>query len=332
MTEDQIKHMVGRFLMWRLPENFSPDGGISFKAAYNEHSSHPMKHEPVGTNLFDAVQAEAMVRHMTDGMPPAASGKALTAEMLADALGCFWNAAIGDAQHKQDSTALAVASSMAEGFAAIESRLREHAQPAPTSAVDGEEAERIANLEAFHKEVWDWLVYRGLADPRDDEWDGFTQIIEEHEEKIEDAATRAALSKAQAAPLPKAPIDAGVEPFPQPDRNRKGKEPCGECRIRTGETCDICGARLTEKHIQSLDTRSIPARAAIEAQYGLNDVFPGDPYPAPFADEIVGMVQVPPDAFITATSGDGKPYVKFVFQSLKEMQDFHNAIMWAGKQ
>ncbi|MDX8513534.1 hypothetical protein [Mesorhizobium captivum] len=69
MTEDQIKHMVGRFLAWRLPENFNPDGGISFKAAFNEHTAHPMKHEPSGTNLFDAMQAEEMVRNMLVGMP-----------------------------------------------------------------------------------------------------------------------------------------------------------------------------------------------------------------------------------------------------------------------
>ncbi len=36
MNEDQIKHMVDRFLSWRLPENFRP---------------------------------EAMVRHMIEGMP-----------------------------------------------------------------------------------------------------------------------------------------------------------------------------------------------------------------------------------------------------------------------
>ncbi|MER8941307.1 hypothetical protein NKH82_17630 [Mesorhizobium sp. M0915] len=72
--------------------------------------------------------------------------------------------------------------------------------PAPTSAVDGGEAERIASLEAFQREVWGWLVDRGLVDPHDDEWDGFTAVIEEHEAEIEDAATRAALSKAQAAP------------------------------------------------------------------------------------------------------------------------------------
>lgn len=69
MNDEQIKHMVNRFLSWRLPEDFRPDAGISFKADYNEHTSHPMKHEPTGTNLFDATQAEAMVRHMLEGAP-----------------------------------------------------------------------------------------------------------------------------------------------------------------------------------------------------------------------------------------------------------------------
>lgn len=32
-TEAQIKHMVERFLNWRLPENFNPDAGISFEPA-----------------------------------------------------------------------------------------------------------------------------------------------------------------------------------------------------------------------------------------------------------------------------------------------------------
>jgi len=39
-TEDQIKHMVDRFLGWALPENFSPDAGISFKRLENRHH-HP---------------------------------------------------------------------------------------------------------------------------------------------------------------------------------------------------------------------------------------------------------------------------------------------------
>lgn len=61
MTEEQIKHMVSRFLQWKLPENFNPDGGVKFERIPN--------HTPVGTNLLDGVQADAMVRHMIEGMP-----------------------------------------------------------------------------------------------------------------------------------------------------------------------------------------------------------------------------------------------------------------------
>jgi hypothetical protein len=68
MKDDQIKHMVNRFLGWQLPENFNPDGGVSFKKVFNENTPHPMKHEPTGTNLFDAVQAEEMVRYMVEGI------------------------------------------------------------------------------------------------------------------------------------------------------------------------------------------------------------------------------------------------------------------------
>lgn len=76
MTEDQIKHMISRFLFWRLPENFSPDAGISFKKMFNENTDRPMKHEPTGTNLFDVTQTEAMVRHMIDGLPAPAPSEA----------------------------------------------------------------------------------------------------------------------------------------------------------------------------------------------------------------------------------------------------------------
>ena len=70
MRDDQIKHMVDRFLGWRLPENFNPDGGISFKKAINEdRPSWPQKNEPTGTNLFDATQAEEMIRYMIEGTP-----------------------------------------------------------------------------------------------------------------------------------------------------------------------------------------------------------------------------------------------------------------------
>lgn len=66
MNDEQIKHMVNRFLGWRLPENFRPDNGISY-ARPNYHPS--VDATPTGTNLFDATQATAMVRHMLDGLP-----------------------------------------------------------------------------------------------------------------------------------------------------------------------------------------------------------------------------------------------------------------------
>jgi hypothetical protein len=70
LSAEQIQHMVSRFLSWRLPENFNPDAGISFKAEFNEGTPWPGRHQPTGTNLFDATQATAMVRHMVEGLPP----------------------------------------------------------------------------------------------------------------------------------------------------------------------------------------------------------------------------------------------------------------------
>jgi uncharacterized protein (UPF0276 family) len=62
MTEEQIKIMVYRFLNWHLPENFNPDGGITFKKSETATKyNHPM---PTGTNLLDTTQATAMVYHM----------------------------------------------------------------------------------------------------------------------------------------------------------------------------------------------------------------------------------------------------------------------------
>lgn len=54
-TEAQIKSMASRFLSWRMPMDFNPNFGISFK----QH-----REWPTGTNLFCANQAEQMVRHM----------------------------------------------------------------------------------------------------------------------------------------------------------------------------------------------------------------------------------------------------------------------------
>jgi len=69
LTEEQIKYMRDRFLAWKLPEDFTPDAGISVKKTFNDHLPEPMKYEPSGTNLFDAGQAEDMIRYMLDGLP-----------------------------------------------------------------------------------------------------------------------------------------------------------------------------------------------------------------------------------------------------------------------
>lgn len=74
MTEAQIKHMANRFLGWKLPADFHPDDGISFEPEFNveymaAQGKPPMRREPIGTNLFNAIQAEAMVRHMIVDMP-----------------------------------------------------------------------------------------------------------------------------------------------------------------------------------------------------------------------------------------------------------------------
>ena len=71
MNDDQIKHMVNRFLGWKLPKDFQPDAGIKYTPL-----PYADKLPPSGTNLFDATQADAMVRYMVEGMPGAHPQKA----------------------------------------------------------------------------------------------------------------------------------------------------------------------------------------------------------------------------------------------------------------
>lgn len=87
MTKDQIKHMVDRFLGWKLPrDTFNPDCGISFdKKPFNTHTPYPSQYEPSGTNLFDATQADAMVRYMVEGMPPGNGTELVTERDMDDA-------------------------------------------------------------------------------------------------------------------------------------------------------------------------------------------------------------------------------------------------------
>lgn len=69
LTDAQVKHMVNRFLGWRLPDPFRPDNGITFTPTQHQRGEYAHAHWPSGTNLFDATQADAMVRHMVEGLP-----------------------------------------------------------------------------------------------------------------------------------------------------------------------------------------------------------------------------------------------------------------------
>ncbi len=58
MTKPLIDTLVDRFLDWKLPQDFAPDGGIAFTPP-----AHPSWF-PTGTNLFHAGQAKAMLEHV----------------------------------------------------------------------------------------------------------------------------------------------------------------------------------------------------------------------------------------------------------------------------
>lgn len=55
--------MVGRFLAWSLPDDFYPDGSVSFdRGRASMHGCWP-----TGTNLLNAIQAREMLEHVLGG-------------------------------------------------------------------------------------------------------------------------------------------------------------------------------------------------------------------------------------------------------------------------
>lgn len=69
MTEKRPPHvtdeMVSRFLSWKLPKDFHPDGGMVFIPTKGR--GHDSPHWPVGTNLLTAQQAREMLEHVFGG-------------------------------------------------------------------------------------------------------------------------------------------------------------------------------------------------------------------------------------------------------------------------
>jgi hypothetical protein len=56
--------LANAFLKWKLPEQFSPDGGIKFEATGNKGTPHEYFYRPTGTNLFTFPQAMAMFQDL----------------------------------------------------------------------------------------------------------------------------------------------------------------------------------------------------------------------------------------------------------------------------
>jgi len=70
LPEGGIEALVNRFLAWKLPKDFNPDGGITFEPLGNAGSPHEYKHDPIGTNLLTAYQAQQMIEHLLFGAKP----------------------------------------------------------------------------------------------------------------------------------------------------------------------------------------------------------------------------------------------------------------------
>jgi hypothetical protein len=68
LTDEQISHMADRFCGWPIPENWNPDGGVSYERFGNKGTPREFKRDTSGTNLFSHEQAKEMIRYMIVGM------------------------------------------------------------------------------------------------------------------------------------------------------------------------------------------------------------------------------------------------------------------------
>lgn len=79
VVSPNVSEMVNRFLGWTLPRDFSPDCGIVFNREVNipvdgelvkmDRYDAPGGFKPVGTNLFTADQAKAMIEYLLTTPP-----------------------------------------------------------------------------------------------------------------------------------------------------------------------------------------------------------------------------------------------------------------------
>lgn len=75
----ELDEMTNRFLAWKLPADFAPDGGVARTESFSEHTS--------GTNVLNYDQAREMLRHVVSECPAATDKdmSAFTANIMAEA-------------------------------------------------------------------------------------------------------------------------------------------------------------------------------------------------------------------------------------------------------
>lgn len=88
LTKEQISHMADRFCGWPIPENWQPDGGVSYERFGNKGTEREFRRATSGTNLFSKQQAEEMISYMLEGITPSPSLK-LVVEALEKYAGSY---------------------------------------------------------------------------------------------------------------------------------------------------------------------------------------------------------------------------------------------------
>jgi hypothetical protein len=188
--------MVNRFLSWRLPKDFAPDCGVSFKPI-----NHPdaLTHLwPVGTNLFTAVQVKAMLEHVLGEALPSTEQQieyprdnALELARSKDLAALAWKAAFGNETLKHPDQSL-----LAQSFLAISAELdyrdggRERItgqKSAPSSASPSVGDTTITKLNnAVFVEQWERLCRILGIEKR-----SVIDVVDEVENRLARSATRA---------------------------------------------------------------------------------------------------------------------------------------------
>jgi len=194
-VELDYKDMVNRFLGWKLPTDFYPDAGISFQREYNVEymaslGKPPMVHEPSGTNLFHAEQAETMFKHcvkpLITSAPEVGEAVAWFAKRRNEHSGLPFPAVwmpITKEQYESDEFNIPqlelkvhYSTPQTDRTAQLERQLAER----------GEEIERLQSYEQGLNGVIAWMKERGLYWQGDHQQEGadFAAILTEHEQQV----------------------------------------------------------------------------------------------------------------------------------------------------